>query len=405
MRKRKPCVAVLGAGIMGSSLSLFLARKGAAVTLFDAADSAMAAASRWNEGKIHLGYIYSADKSLRTAEHVMPGGLMFRPLLEELIDCSIEAVVTARDDIYLCHRESVVAPDAMEAHLREVTRRLREHPDAAHYLSDAGNARVERLRGDELDLVSGSADILAGFRVPERSVETGWIADRLAAAVVAEPKIRFLSNTRVQAVKALSGFDAVRWEIETPAGHFAPFDIVVNALWQGRLAIDRTVGLPPPGVWSHRYRRSLFVRTKRPVDVPCAIIATGPFGDVKNYNGRDFYLSWYPAGLCVDTSAVSPPEAGSLVLPAADDFKQAVFDHLSGYLPWVEKIREQAERVVIGGGWVFAAGRGQLSDPASTLHSRFDYGVAGQGGYFSVDTGKYSTAPWMAKTLADRLIS
>ena len=63
-----PQVAVLGAGIMGSSAALLLSRRGAAVTLFDAQQRPLAGASRWNEGKIHLGFLYSADPSLRTAQ-------------------------------------------------------------------------------------------------------------------------------------------------------------------------------------------------------------------------------------------------------------------------------------------------------------------------------------------------
>ena len=35
------------------------------------------------------------------------------------------------------------------------------------------------------------------------------------------------------------------------------------------------------------------------------MIATGPFGDIKNYNGRDLYVSWYPAGLAIDTTDVA----------------------------------------------------------------------------------------------------
>ena len=48
-------VAVLGAGIMGCSAALCLARRGARVTLLDAAPRPCVGASRWNEGKIHLG--------------------------------------------------------------------------------------------------------------------------------------------------------------------------------------------------------------------------------------------------------------------------------------------------------------------------------------------------------------
>jgi glycine/D-amino acid oxidase-like deaminating enzyme len=45
---------VLGAGIMGCSLAMFLARRGADVTLIDEADAPFARTSRWNEGKFTL---------------------------------------------------------------------------------------------------------------------------------------------------------------------------------------------------------------------------------------------------------------------------------------------------------------------------------------------------------------
>ena len=101
-------VAVLGAGIMGSSLSLLLARRGADVTLFDKCTEPMAATSRWNEGKIHLGYLYSADPTLSTARHILPGALAFAPLLRQLIDTDFDTHATTSDDTYLVHRDSVV---------------------------------------------------------------------------------------------------------------------------------------------------------------------------------------------------------------------------------------------------------------------------------------------------------
>jgi glycine/D-amino acid oxidase-like deaminating enzyme len=401
--KAKPRIAILGAGIMGCSVALFLARRGAAVTLFDAADRPFTAASRWNEGKIHLGYIYSADPSLRTAGHVLPGGLNFRPLVEELLDSSIAPVTTAADDLYFCHRQSVVSSDAMETYIKQVTQRVREHPDAARYLADVSNCQAQRLTASELDSLTHSPDIVAGFRIPERSVETTWIADRFVAAVAAEKRIEPCMNAQITAVRPLTVSTDGPWQIETEVGTFAPYDYVVNALWQSRLAIDQTVGLQPTGVWSHRYRQSLFLRTTVPVSTPCAVIATGPFGDIKNYNGRDFYLSWYPDGLRVDSSAISPPELDSLALPNPQQLSNSILDHLETLLPWVARISEKAESLSIEGGWVFAAGRGQLSDPSSTLHRRSDYGVVRRGRYISVDTGKYSTAPWLARSLADSL--
>ena len=52
------------------------------------------------------------------------------------------------------------------------------------------------------------------------------------------------------------------------------------------------------------------------------------------------------------------------------------------------------------GGFVFARGAGALDDPRSGLHRRDRYGVERLGTYHSVDTGKYSTAPWLARELA-----
>lgn len=139
------------------------------------------------------------------------------------------------------------------------------------------------------------------------------------------------------------------------------------------------------------------------METPCVVIAIGPFGDVKNYNGRDFYLSWYPDGLRVDSSAVSPPEIASINLPDPQHLSESIFSHLESLLPWVAQLREKAERVSVEGGWVFAAGRGLLSDPFSTLHRRSEYGVTRLGGYLSVDTGKYSTAPWFACSIENSL--
>lgn len=396
-------VAVLGAGILGSSLAGCLARRGVRVTLFDAAGAPMSAASRWNEGKIHLGHLYCADRDGRTAAHLLPGGLLFRPLVEQLIGASLEPAITPQDDVYLCHRDSVVDERRMAAHFARATEAARGHPDAARYLRDLRGACVRQLSAEALGRIADPAEIVAGFTVPERSVRTHWVADRLAAAVAAEPGIEWLPDTRVLAATPCGEAIDGPWGVDTSSGRFAPFDRVVNALWEGRLAVDRTAGVPPPAVWSHRFRQSLFLRTRAPVAAPCVVVATGPFGDVKNYDGRHFYLSWYPEGLRADVSVVSPPSPDDLALPPQEVLAGRILDRLQRLLPWIAVLRAQVQEATVGGGWVFAAGRGALSDPASSLHARASYGVVRRGSYLSVDTGKYSTAPWTAQAIAQAL--
>jgi glycine/D-amino acid oxidase-like deaminating enzyme len=389
-------VAVLGAGIMGASTALLLARRGVRVVVVDAAERPVDRASRWNEGKIHLGYLYAGDASLETARRVLPGGLAFKPLVESLIAEAIDEAVTAHDDTFLVHARSVADVDRTAAYFDAVTRLVAEHPDRARYLAPLTTPSVHRLTSAELEAIADPSVIVGAFRVPERSVSTTWVADRLAGALLAEPAIEVRMETRVTGVCRERGGLYVR----TLSGRDGPYDAVVNALWEGRLAVDASAGVRPPSTWSHRHRLSLFVRTSRPLDVPSAVICTGPFGDVKNYNGRDFYLSWYPAGLQVDSSSLEPPAPPPLDADARRQLAALVIAQLASRLPRVYEIGECLESCRIEGGWVYAAGAGRLDDPASTLHRRDRIGIRRDGQYVSIDTGKYSIAPWLASQVA-----
>ena len=188
--------------------------------------------------------------------------------------------------------------------------------------------------------------------------------------------------------------------VQTPAGTEGPFDVVVNALWEGRLAIDATVDLPMPPAWTHRFRLCVFLRTSRDVDVPSTVVATGPFGDVKNYNGRDLYLSWYPTGLVAEGTAIQAPQMPPLHDRDRARIVKEMVDRLGQIVPSVIASASCLEAARLEGGWVYAAGQGSLADPRSTLHRRDRIGITRSGSYISVDTGKYSIAPWLAREVA-----
>ena len=391
-------VAFLGAGIMGSAVAIELARRGFEVTLIDREAAPVAATSRWNEGKIHLGYLYGADPTTATARHILPGSLRFAELARELIAADLDGHTTPEDDIYLLHRDSVVGPDVMRARFDAISELVRRHPDAGRYLVDVSDARVTELSAAELDSLAG-ADIVAGFRVPERSVDTRWFADRLAGAVASEPGVSLRLETTVTGAEPRDGDDG-RWRVRAGNGFDEDFDIVVNALWGGRLPVDVTAGLTPRPPWSHRFRLCVFLRTRTEHEHPSALVAVGPFGDVKNYNGRDFYLSWYPVGLVAESAGL---ELDAPAMPTGRDaeaFTGRVRAALEAVMPGIGRLFDDAESATVHGGVVFARGGGTLDDPHSELHRRDRYGVERRGTYYSVDTGKYSTAPWSARFLA-----
>lgn len=397
---RERRIAVLGAGIMGASLALLLARRGNRVVLVDAAAAPFSGASRWNEGKIHLGYLYAGDPALATARRLLPGGLAFRALVESLLGCALAPAISRDDDVYLVHRDSVVAVPAMRAYFDALTALAQGHPSASGYLCDIGS--VQELGDDALDAIANRSLVRAGFRVPERSLSTLWLADRYVAALAAEPGIDLAMRTRVVDVVATDAGDA-RWRVVADASVEGQFDAVVNATWEGRLALDARVGLAPVPGWSHRYRQSLFVHTRHELQAPSAVIATGPFGDVKNYNGRDFYLSWYPDGLRAEGNAIAAPAVPVLDADGRAAAIAAIADDLAAVVPFVRDIIGAADDARLEGGWVFAMGQGSLADPHSGLHRRDRFGVRRRGSFYSVDTGKYSTAPLLAVELARRI--
>ncbi|MFC9919787.1 NAD(P)/FAD-dependent oxidoreductase [Agromyces binzhouensis] len=394
-------VAVLGAGIMGTATAIELARRGLDVTLIDREPAPMSATSRWNEGKIHLGFLYGADPTTATAEHILPGSLVFGDRARELIGSELDGHVTREDDVYLLHRDSVVDAATMRRKFDAIGELVRRHPDAARYLVDVSDARVTELGAEELAAIAGDG-IVAGFRVPERSVDTRWFADRLAAAVADEPRVTLRARTTVVGAEPLRSEDG-RWRIRTDDDEDEVADVVVNALWNGRLPVDVTAGVDPDPPWTHRYRLCVFARTRTPHRVPSALVAVGPFGDVKNYTDRDFYLSWYPAGLLAQGGALELPQPE---LPTGDEataFVERVRSALGVLVPGIDEVLDDAEETVVHGGFVFAQGQGALDDPRSGLHRRDRYGVRRRGSYHSVDTGKYSTAPWSARILAEEI--
>jgi hypothetical protein len=398
-------VAVLGAGIMGSSVALFLARKGAKVTLIDAAPRPFCGASRWNEGKIHLGFLYAADSTLETARAVIPGGLAFKQFTEELIGTSLDHVTTAQDDIYLVHRDSIVETEALQHYFEAVAASIREHPQASCYLVDVSAITSRILTERELDCLADTRYVASGFCVPERSVSTLWVADRFINALEAEPRIEMLMATRVMGVSPAGDSADGKWKVSTePAPDHSQYDFVVNALWEGKLAVDTYAELKPEHLWSHRYRLAVFLKSNQRCDLPSAVIGFGPFGDIKNYTGEDFYLSWYPAGLVAEGTDIDPPPIPKLSDSDKSSVASAIVNELGTLLRGVAEVAAAAQDVAVEGGWVFAIGRGSLADARATIHRRYQFGVRRRGSYFSVDTGKYSVAPWLARQVADAIL-
>jgi len=92
---------------------------------------------------------------------------------------------------------------------------------------------------------------LAAFSTPEIAINPVAIAQMVQECIAAHPLIEVRCGRTV--VKVHDQGDGIRVLAEGPDGPSSDrFDHVVNALWDGRLGIDQTLGFQPNRPWMHR---------------------------------------------------------------------------------------------------------------------------------------------------------
>lgn len=399
-------VGVMGGGLQGCCIAMALADRGARVTIFDRNPALLTRAAVANEGKVHLGYMYGGDPSLRTARMMMRGALAFAPLLSERLGLEIAAFETSDPAAYVVHRESQQEPDQIHAYLQAVHTLIQEAGGGrrgAYFNADLASP-IRRWTKSEFEReLTGEA--LAAFQSPEVAIDPVALAELIRERIATTPSIEIRTNRLVTSV------DPDRREITTTSDGIIQrdqFDHVVNALWDGRIAIDSSAGMRPRRTWIHRLKYGVSFRPPpgaRPAR--SMTIVLGPFGEVVRYRNGTVYLTWYPSCLTARTFEAEPPfwpivpgePSRSSILAGTYSGLATVHSVLSDYA--IDELSD----VVVRGGPIVAWGKTDIDDPASELHHRFEIGVTSVGAYHSVDPGKLTMAPYFAEECARRIVA
>lgn len=402
-------VAVLGAGLQGVCVALELAARGVRVDLFDKNADCVTQASAQSEGKIHLGFVYGNDRSRRTARAMIRGALSFAPLLRRWIGSKIDEVPVSSPFQYLVHANSMLTIDEVRAHF-EACRNIAGEcaaDGAGEYFAQDLHAPSRELSHAELAAAFDTRRVRAAFQTPEIAIDPEALAAILRAHVRTIPEISLRLRTTVNAVARRDQRITVEFE-SAGVRDREDYDHVVNALWDGRLAIDATLGLVPQRPWLWRVKH--FLRVRAPghgAALPSATIVLGPFGDIVNYRQGDFLLSWYPAGCIGHSTSIKPPDwplPPDATTTAA--IRAGIRAGLAEIVPGIEEIsNNNAEASELKGGIIFAWGAVDVDERDSGLHERFEIGITSHGRYHSVDTGKYTTAPLFAEQVVGRILA
>jgi glycine/D-amino acid oxidase-like deaminating enzyme len=400
-------VTVLGGGLQGCCIALALADRGAQVTLMDRNHALLTRAAVANEGKIHLGYMYAGDASLATARAMICGALAFAPFIERYVGLPPERIRKSEPAIYLVHRDSQRSLEEASEHLDKVHALAREASvgrETAYFGADLAPPR--RFSRAELSSWFNPERALAAFSTPELAVEPVSLAAAVRERVAATPGIDVRLRRNVVAVSEEGGRLTVLSEGEDGSSRDAS-DHVVNALWEGRLAVDATLGIVPKRPWLHRLRYGVMLRAPPGARLPpTTTIIHGPFGEVVNHMGGGLNLMWYPACMRAVSADLAPPDWDTAPPePLRSEIFAATFAALADIVPALAEIDPGAAAdVSIKGGVIVAWGETDIDDPQSGLHRRSEIGVTTAGRYHSVDPGKLTMAPYFAEVCAERIL-
>ena len=122
-------VGVLGGGLQGCCIALALAARGLQVTLFDRNDALLSRTAVANEGKIHLGYMYAADRTLSTAKTMMAGAFAFAPFFERHLGRPADDLTVSDPATYVVHRDSQHGVEDVSAYLDTVHRLIVDYAE------------------------------------------------------------------------------------------------------------------------------------------------------------------------------------------------------------------------------------------------------------------------------------
>lgn len=389
-------VAVVGGGLQGCAVALELARRDVAVDVFDRRPRLYDGASRHSEGKIHLGFVYAGDHTLHTARLMAQGAASFAPALRRWIGDGVDRLRVSTPFTYAVHRTSMHSPDELQASYARIARLIEDLVPPGAYFGEERPARVRRVESDAY-----GEDVSALFETAEIALDPDVLADELVAAVEAHPRVAAMASTDVTAADRR----ARRLRVRDGEGErrTEPYDHIVNCAWEGRLVLDATAGLSPPGPWS--FRMKYFARADLPRRLPSTTVVLGPYGDIVDYGDGSTYVSWYPVGRRGWSGDVAPPSWPTAL--EAEDARRMTADMgagLAGVVPAAGRLlAEHADRTNVRGGVIYALGDTDVHDARSELHRRSRVGPSSHTGYHSVDTGKLTLAPLFALQVADRI--
>lgn len=405
----KKTAAVLGGGIQGVCAALMLERHGFDVVLIDRAADVLRRASLTFEGKIHLGFVYGMDRSLRTGLRMVDDALHFGPILEQLMATRLPwARLRSRRNVYGLVRDSQLSRAEVERYFAALDAECRASLAGSdlHYLGERPDRLFEPI---ETPPWLAADRIAASFRTEEVSVDQVELRRLIVEALRARPRIAPVLGHAVEAVEPSAAGFVVRTRAADGTPRRIESEIVVNCLWESRTRVDRQVGLPVEADYSLRLKYGLLLALDDSLAaIDSLTLIHGPFGNlVVSPAAGTAFCSWYPSSLKGLIPYGPLPAAweqacdGDVAPALRRELAEGNHAGLRQFVPALAPF----EVLKVTAGVIVAQGLRDISERDSGFHSRCEPPVVARDGYYSVNTGKYTSAPRNTRLLEQALFA
>jgi len=400
---------VLGAGIQGVCVSLMLQKHGYRVHLIDKSRDIISRASLTYEGKIHLGFVYGMDKSLETGRRMVKDALHFSSYLEYLLEKNENwALLKSKPNIYLVNQDSMLSPQEVEAYFEKLDAYFQDclSDGGLNYLGERPKAIFRKVTIPKYinpDVVS------AAFLTEEVSIDQIGLKEMLKKKILESPSIDLFLDHCVTEI-AREPYDLVV-ECQQKDGSITSFrsDVVFNCLWESKIKFDQMMGLAGGTAHSIRLKYGLVVKADDFLRrLHSLTMIHGPYGNfVISPHHASAFCSWYPACMkgMMDYGAISDAWERACDGYTSDSLIEELrVDNFEGFRNIIPQLG-QFEIIAVKAGLILSEGNIDITERNSSFHSRTEFPIRKSASYYSVSTGKYTSAPRNTMILEQMLVS
>jgi glycine/D-amino acid oxidase-like deaminating enzyme len=395
---KKARVTILGGGIQGVSLALALAYRGHKVTLIEAMPDLLDFTSTRNEGKIHLGFVYALDPTGATHRKMLESALCFSPLLDRWCGGLPWDTFITEGFYYAVMPDSMIGPDQVIQSYERLTSLLPEFKEhdlcQPSYFGKTLSWMWRESDPSGSHPFSEKYPLQSFIETEERAIDPVMLASMLRKFVMKHPLIDTRCNVRVDGVER--GIHGFLLHLETPNGpEVFHSDLVANCTWIGRHKLDRMVDMNLSTQPCYRVKHSIIASLPTESRLPPPVtMVQGPYGDIVPRKNNRIYLSWYPE--CRTYFGTLPPRDDWDTPEISRNVAQRSLTIMQDMFPDLANAQIESSMA----GVIMAEGSTDIEDPGSSLHYRKDYGADHHDGWWSIDTGKYTSAPLLAERTA-----